>query len=132
MNYESTINALFAQLATANAADSDNSQRWQRADDANQRAGFYGHLRAAIVAIAGEAIVEYWAATNEVDLKLANRNPETMTIDTAKETLLSEGLGMHVDRDKLACQFQWGEPSIAIVGGTVRSCEVFAFARKYA
>ena len=74
MNYAETLNNLFAMLAQANLADSDDNARpWQRPIDASQRAGCYGHIRAAIVAIAGEHIVEHWDSTNEVDHSLANR-----------------------------------------------------------
>jgi hypothetical protein len=75
MSYEQTIKNLFELLATANLADSDSDDRqsWQNPDDASQRIGYYGHLRSAIVAIAGEEIVEDWANTGEVDMSLANR-----------------------------------------------------------
>lgn len=74
MNYRETLDCLFSMLAQANLADSDDSSlAWQATTDASQRVGYYGHLRNAIVAIAGEAIVEHWVATNEVDYALACR-----------------------------------------------------------
>lgn len=74
MKYHQRLEQLFGLLALANAADSDQAEAWQHGEDASQRNGFYGHIAAAIVAIAGRAIVDYWAETNEIDLNLADRN----------------------------------------------------------
>lgn len=72
--YHQRIEQLFGLLALANAADSDQAEPWQHIDDASQRNGFYGHIHNAIVAIAGQRIVDYWSETNEIDLNLADRN----------------------------------------------------------
>ena len=85
MKYQDTIRTLFRQLAQANQADSNNAEAWQQPDDANQQDGLYGHLRSAIIAIAGEAIVEHWAKTNEVDLTLANRQEQPKLETTIDE-----------------------------------------------
>ena len=81
MDYRTTIETLFGLLSQANAGDCvECREEWQRADDASQRSGLYGHLRNAIVAIAGEEIVEYWAETNELIFALANRLPREQRI----------------------------------------------------
>lgn len=102
MNYVETIRSLFAILADCNASDCvEQRQPWQRADDASQRCGAYGHIRAAIIALAGETIVEDWAECGEVDITLANRlsmavdrtepageyPPQTSAEDVARLTL---------------------------------------------
>ena len=75
MSYEKTIACLFQILADCNRGDSDVAQSWQRSIDASQRHGAYGCVRAAIVALAGEAIVEYWGQSNEIVFELADRLP---------------------------------------------------------
>lgn len=73
--YEETIRTLFAMLAQANLSDSDVIERsdWQRDNDSSYSSGYYGDLSRALVKLAGEAIVEHWAETNEIDLSLASR-----------------------------------------------------------
>lgn len=73
MTYAQTIETLFALLDQANRADHEDRETWQRPRDAAQCGGHYGFLSAAIVAIAGPAIVEHWAECGEVKLSLANR-----------------------------------------------------------
>lgn len=73
MNYVNTLSCLFAILQDCNASDTDERQPWQDAKDCRQRGGAYGHVREAIVALAGETIVEHWAETGDFDLTLADR-----------------------------------------------------------
>jgi hypothetical protein len=73
VNYRETLNALFWVLETCNAADSSGAQPWQIPEDANSRGGAYGHVRNAIVALAGEEIVAKWAETGGIDWNLVNR-----------------------------------------------------------
>jgi len=73
MSYLETVTALFSLLETANLADSDKSADWQESNDACGGSLYYGTLRDAIINIAGMAIVNHWAETNEIDLSLANR-----------------------------------------------------------
>lgn len=73
MNYVETIHSLFAILSDCNMSDTDDRQPWQTVQDCRQRGGAYGHVREAIVALAGEAIVEDWAHTGSVDITLADR-----------------------------------------------------------
>ena len=78
MNYRETVETLFKLLALANLADSDSKQNWQEAGDSMNRPGkLYGELRHAIQSIAGEAIIEHWAETGELVMKLASRIPQT-------------------------------------------------------
>jgi hypothetical protein len=73
--YEKVIRELFAMLAVANRADSDDhaNKEWQLEVDASQRHGFFGHIANAIVSIAGQRIFDYWAETAELDITLASR-----------------------------------------------------------
>jgi hypothetical protein len=73
VDYETAIRSLFDLLATANFADSDEKQPWQTGRDAMQQGGFYGHIRAAIIEVAGLEIVRNWEQFNELELSLANR-----------------------------------------------------------
>ena len=79
VNYHETLKVLFGLLRQANMADSDDPERqpWQIWQDATQNTqwglGYYGSIRNAIVQIAGEAITEHWAETNEIDFSLATR-----------------------------------------------------------
>lgn len=78
-NYRETLETLFGLLHQANMADSDNPARqpWQLWHDAAQNTqwglGYYGSIRNAVVQIAGEAIVDYWEETGEIDFSLATR-----------------------------------------------------------
>jgi hypothetical protein len=73
--YHQMINQLFALLALLNTSDSDDKGAdWLRVEDSSQRVGAYGDVNNALVKLAGQAIVDHWAETNEVDLTLANRN----------------------------------------------------------
>lgn len=74
VEYEKRLNSLFSLLSFANTADSDASELWMHPNDSMLIEGtLYYHIRCAIVAIAGEAIVEHWAKTGEVDTSLADR-----------------------------------------------------------
>ena len=73
VGYEAAIRSLFALLATANFADSDEKQPWQKSQDSSEHYGLYGHVRAAIISIAGEMIVRHWEQTNELFIELADR-----------------------------------------------------------
>ena len=73
--YHTMINQLFALLSLLNTADSDvKGEPWLVCDDSSQRVGAYGDVNKALVKLAGQAIVDYWCETNEVDLTLAIRN----------------------------------------------------------
>ena len=72
-NYHLTITNLFDMLSQANLADTEFKAWWQTLSDADGH-GYYGHIRKAIVEIAGEKIVRHWEDTNEVCLDLASRN----------------------------------------------------------
>ena len=69
--YNNTIRNLFELLRQANLADSLQKHEWQKADDAC--GDYYQAIRAAIVAIAGDHIIEHEAETGEVDPRLADR-----------------------------------------------------------
>lgn len=78
--YMETLTTLFKLLEQANQADSapirDGGSRapWQHTNDISAFDGnYYGQIRGAIVAIAGEEIIEHWADTGEVDGTKANR-----------------------------------------------------------
>lgn len=71
--YQQVVMGLFALLEVANEADSDSARSWQRSHDASNRHGFYAHIRRAISEIAGDEILEHWAATGEIDILLASR-----------------------------------------------------------
>ena len=77
MNYHETLTVLFGLLRQASLSDSREKRDWQLWEDGIQNTqwglGYYGSIRNAIVQIAGEAIVEHWAETNEIDLSLATR-----------------------------------------------------------
>ena len=72
MDYEQTVKALFDLLSLANRADHETKEPWQLADDC-KTAGFYGKIRAAIVEIAGDKIVNYWEGSGEIQMKYASR-----------------------------------------------------------
>ena len=101
MNYVETIRNLFAILADCNTADCDEQrQSWQVAGDSSQRHGAYGHVRAAIVALAGESIVAHWADSGEIDITLADRLAALTDrlADSAKACVQTARL--HTDRAK--------------------------------
>lgn len=108
MNYVETIHSLFAILHDCNMGDTDQRQPWQIAGDCIQRGGAYGHVRNAIVALAGEAIVEDWAHTGSVDITLADRlhlaagHTEPAGEYPAAEHAAAEGLARLTRRVKLA------------------------------
>ena len=108
MNYVETIHSLFAILHDCNMGDTDERQPWQIAGDCIQRGGAYGHVRNAIVALAGEAIVEDWAHTGSVDITLADRlhfaagSTEPAGEYPAAEHAAAEGLARLTRRVKLA------------------------------
>ena len=81
-DYHSTILDLFGLLSLANAADAGHLAGWPRPADARQYGGFRSHIRDAIIAIAGEAIVDEWADSGDIDLDLASRShsPAARTI----------------------------------------------------
>ena len=74
MSYYEMITQLFTLLALLNTSDSDDKgATWLRVEDSSQVLGAYGDVNKAIVKLAGQAIVDHWCNTNEVDLTLANR-----------------------------------------------------------
>lgn len=85
-SYITTILDLFRLLTLANESDQITKKEWQLPWDANERPNalgtlrFFGSIKSAIVAIAGEKIVDHWAETNEVDINLANRMKEEVLI----------------------------------------------------
>jgi len=72
MDYETTIRNLFAILAQANSADTDEALPWQHPRDTSNF-GLYGCIRFALVAIAGEEIVTHWEESSEIEMEHANR-----------------------------------------------------------
>lgn len=74
-HYRQTIHTLFDLLAQANKGDSEYRKDWQNANDPYQGDAYYGHLRRAIIAIAGLPIQEHWADYNEINFDLADRLP---------------------------------------------------------
>ncbi len=94
--YHQRIDILFGLLETANAADSENAEKWQRPEDSrgfrpdsnSGGTGFYGYIRQAIISIAGLEIVHHWEATREIALNLASRNTDCGDW-TDKETTFS-------------------------------------------
>ena len=74
MDYNTTIRTLFEMLSDANMGDDvETRQWWQDSDDASERCGSFGHLRKALIAIAGEPIFYHWCETGEVETVLADR-----------------------------------------------------------
>ena len=92
-SYHDTLNSLFAILTQCNLADSDEAQSWQ---DGNDCSACFSHIRSAIFHIAGEAIIDHWARTGEIDFSLADRNPVSQEEIEAKERKLSE-LGNYLE-----------------------------------
>lgn len=72
-NYKATLLNLFDLLVLANSADSNHVEEWQKTWDTNQRHGFYGSIRQAIIDIAGTDIIYHWEETGEIELMLASR-----------------------------------------------------------
>ena len=73
MTYHETITSLFNLLIQANLADSELKEKWQKGFDASSTS-YYGHIEKAIVSIAGNAILDFYNESNELDLSLASRN----------------------------------------------------------
>lgn len=72
MDYETTVKNLFELLSLANRADHETKEPWQHADDC-KTSGFYGKIRASLVEIAGDKIVNYWEGSGEIQMKYASR-----------------------------------------------------------
>ena len=72
MDYETTVKTLFELLSLANRADHETKEPWQIADDC-KTSGFYGKIRASLVEIAGDKIVNYWEGSGEIQMKYATR-----------------------------------------------------------
>ena len=71
-DYYNTVFRLFELLKEANKADSDDSKDWQRPFDTSSGL-YYGHLQSAIIEIAGQAVVDRWSETGEIDVSLFDR-----------------------------------------------------------
>jgi len=72
MDYETTVKTLFGLLSLANRADHETKETWQLVDDC-KTSGFYGKIRASLVEIAGDEIVNYWEGSSEIEMKYASR-----------------------------------------------------------
>lgn len=73
MKYKEVVETLFKLLAVANAADADDAADWQAPKDANQRDGLFGDIHKAILRIAGNDVLDHWAASGEVEMRLCRR-----------------------------------------------------------
>lgn len=83
--YEQTVFMLFKLLSQAIHADSFLAYNWQEERDAKEYAE---HLKKALIAIAGEAIVNHFLSTFRVDMTLATRynGPAVATHDELTHT----------------------------------------------
>ena len=73
-SYRQTILDLFGVLAQCNMADSDwDAHPWQDVGDCGQRECAFGFVYNAIKSLAGEAVLDHWCETNEIDLSLCDR-----------------------------------------------------------
>jgi len=68
--YRANILSLFRLLSEVDKADREPLQ-WHHDDD---QLGYYGHIRAALISIAGSAIVDHWDETGEIEYLLADRS----------------------------------------------------------
>jgi len=70
--YKADIEMLVLLMERMNAADSEQALLYQRPEDASTR-GAYGHLRQALILLAGREFVEVLSQDGEVHIFLANR-----------------------------------------------------------
>jgi hypothetical protein len=70
--YKRTIQNLFDILLQCNAGYKEDALEWQIPLDASTD-GAYGHLRQAIISLAGESLYGHWLSTSEIDWRLSNR-----------------------------------------------------------